>query len=39
MDGSYSIKSVLPALVPDFERAYKDLDLVYNGEEAMQAYV
>ncbi|WP_104625510.1 DUF2779 domain-containing protein [Helicobacter felis] len=38
MGGSYSIKSVLPALVPDFEKAYKDLDLVHNGEEAMEAY-
>ncbi|WP_158656914.1 DUF2779 domain-containing protein, partial [Helicobacter bizzozeronii] len=38
MGGSYSIKSVLPALVPDFEKAYKDLELVHNGEEAMQAY-
>ncbi|CCB79989.1 hypothetical protein HBZC1_10030 [Helicobacter bizzozeronii CIII-1] len=38
MGGSYSIKSVLPALVPDFEKAYKDLELVHNGEEAMRAY-
>ncbi|WP_120946112.1 DUF2779 domain-containing protein [Helicobacter labacensis] len=38
MGGSYSIKSVLPALVPDFESAYKNLELVHNGEEAMAAY-
>ncbi|WP_104639259.1 DUF2779 domain-containing protein [Helicobacter bizzozeronii] len=38
MHGSSSIKEVLPALVPDFEKAYKDLELVHNGEEAMQAY-
>ncbi|BEG58285.1 hypothetical protein NHP21005_19730 (plasmid) [Helicobacter sp. NHP21005] len=38
MGGSYSIKNVLPALVPDFENAYKNLKLVHNGEEAMEAY-
>ena len=38
MRGSYSIKYVLPALVPEFESAYKDLDLIHNGGEAMQAY-
>ncbi|WP_346009266.1 DUF2779 domain-containing protein [Helicobacter suis] len=38
MHGSSSIKEVLPALVPDFEKAYKDLDLVHNGQEAMEAY-
>ena len=27
MKGSYSIKNVLPAIVPDFERAYKELDI------------
>ena len=38
MRGSYSIKYVLPALVPEMERAYKDLDLVHNGGEAMDAF-
>ena len=38
MQGSYSIKYVLPALVPEFEKAYKDLELVHNGSEAMNAY-
>ena len=38
MQGSYSIKYVLPALVPEFESAYKDLNLIHNGGEAMQAY-
>ncbi|BEG57242.1 DUF2779 domain-containing protein [Helicobacter sp. NHP21005] len=38
MVGSYSIKSVLPALVPDFERAYEDLELVHKGTEAMVIY-
>ena len=36
--GSYSIKYVLPALVPEFESAYKDLNLIHHGGEAMQAY-
>lgn len=38
MRGSYSIKYVLPALVPDMERAYKELSLVHNGGEAMQVF-
>ena len=38
MQGSYSIKYVLPALVSEFESAYKDLNLIHNGGEAMQAY-
>jgi hypothetical protein len=38
MRGSYSIKYVLPALVPEFEKAYKDLDVVQNGQEAMNAF-
>ena len=38
MKGSYSIKYVLPALVPEFEKAYKDLELVHNGSEAMNVY-
>lgn len=38
MKGSYSIKYVLPALVPDFSQAYKDLDGVQNGADAMNIY-
>ena len=38
MQGSYSIKYVLPSLVPEFEKAYKDLELVHNGSEAMSVY-
>lgn len=38
MRGSYSIKAVLPALVPEMEQAYKDLELVHNGGEAMEAF-
>ncbi len=38
MRGSYSIKYVLPALVPDMASAYKELDGVQNGGEAMQTY-
>ena len=36
--GSYSIKYVLPELVPELELAYKDLNLIHNGGEEMQAY-
>ncbi|MCV3387058.1 DUF2779 domain-containing protein [Campylobacter sp. IFREMER_LSEM_CL2256] len=38
MQGSYSIKKVLPALIPDMEQAYNDLDLIHNGSEAMQSF-
>lgn len=38
MKGSYSIKYVLPALVPEMEKAYKELDNIHNGSEAMQTY-
>jgi hypothetical protein len=38
MQGSYSIKKVLPALVPEMEKAYKELSLVHHGGEAMQTY-
>jgi len=38
MQGSYSIKYVLPALVPKMAQAYKDLDSVHNGNDAMQIY-
>ncbi len=38
MNGSYSIKYVLPALVPELARAYKELDGVQNGSQAMNAF-
>ncbi|QKJ23816.1 DUF2779 domain-containing protein [Poseidonibacter lekithochrous] len=38
MNGSYSIKYVLPALVPEFTKAYKELDGVQNGSQAMNAF-
>lgn len=39
MDGSYSIKYVLPALFPDDPSLnYKNLDLIHNGGEAMSSF-
>ena len=38
MNGSYSIKYVLPALVPELARAYKELEGVQNGGQAMNAF-
>ena len=38
MNGSYSIKYVLPALVPAMSDAYAELDGVQNGSDAMSAY-
>ena len=38
MNGSYSIKYVLPALIPEFEKAYKELDGVQNGGQAMNTF-
>ena len=39
MNGSYSIKYVLPALFPNDESLnYHNLDEVHNGSEAMNAY-
>jgi hypothetical protein len=38
MRGSYSIKYVLPALAPEMAQAYKELDGVQNGGDAMQTY-
>lgn len=35
MQGSYSIKYVLPALVPEMELAYKKLEGIQNGGDAM----
>ena len=34
MKGSYSIKYVLPSLVPEFENAYKELDLIHEIKQA-----
>jgi hypothetical protein len=36
MANSFSIKSVYPAMVPEQKNAYKDLDTVHDGSEAMQ---
>jgi hypothetical protein len=39
MNGSYSIKAVLPALFPDDpELSYKNLGSIKNGSEAMNAF-
>jgi len=38
MQGSYSIKKVLPALVPEMEKAYKNLEYIQNGGDAMDTY-
>jgi len=38
MQGSYSIKYVLPALVPEMEFAYKKLEGIQNGGDAMNAF-
>ena len=37
-NGSHSIKVVLPALVPQMESAYNELNLVHNGGEAMECF-
>lgn len=40
MQGSYSIKYVLPALYPDDpELNYKELSLIHKGDEASQAFL
>lgn len=36
MGNSFSIKSVYPAMIPEKKEAYKNLDTVHNGSEAMQ---
>jgi hypothetical protein len=38
MQGSYSIKYVLPALVPEMAEAYKNLNGIQNGSDAMSAF-
>lgn len=36
--GKYSIKVVLPHLVPEMAKAYKELELVQNGSDAMNTF-
>jgi len=38
MQGSYSIKYVLPSLVPEMAEAYKNLNGIQNGSDAMNAF-
>jgi len=38
MAGSYSIKKVLPVMVPEFNNAYHNLNLIHNGGEAMNGF-
>ena len=38
MQGSYSIKYVLPSLVPQMAEAYKSLNGIQNGSDAMNAF-
>ncbi|BEG57320.1 hypothetical protein NHP21005_10080 [Helicobacter sp. NHP21005] len=38
MHGRFSIKKVLPALVPTFENAYTQLDLIHDGADAATSY-
>lgn len=38
MKGRYSIKYVLPALVPEMTSAYKELDGIHNGMDAMTIF-
>lgn len=38
MQGSYSIKYVLPSLVPEMDQAYKSLNGIQNGSDAMNAF-
>ena len=38
MNGSYSIKKILGILVPEMEKAYKNLDGISKGSDAMQAF-
>jgi hypothetical protein len=38
MQGSFSIKYILPALVPEMELAYKKLVGIQNGSDAMNAF-
>jgi hypothetical protein len=38
MRGKYSIKIVLPLLAPDMAKAYEELSLVSNGDDAMNTF-
>lgn len=35
----YGLKTVLPLLVPRLQNAYKELDLIHDGKEAMHMYI
>ncbi|HIE74528.1 MAG TPA: hypothetical protein EYQ06_09740 [Flavobacteriales bacterium] len=39
MKGRYSLKVVLPTIVPEMKDAYPDLDGVHNGDDAMRMFV
>jgi hypothetical protein len=39
MKGRYSLKVVLPTIVPEMKDAYNDLDGVHNGDDAMRMFV
>ncbi|GMB94363.1 hypothetical protein [Helicobacter heilmannii] len=38
MHGRFSIKKVLPALVPTFQDAYAKLDLIHDGTDTATSY-
>ena len=38
MRGKSGLKTILPILVPEMDKAYKDLDMVHEGGEAMDIY-
>jgi hypothetical protein len=38
MKGRSSIKVLLPLLVPEMETAYKNLEIIHNGGEAMRVF-
>ena len=38
MNGSHSIKKILGILVPEMEKAYKNLGSISKGSDAMQAF-
>ena len=39
MRGYYGLKYALPAIVPEMQKAYGDLDGVQNGEDAMRMFI
>jgi len=38
MKGKSGLKTILPILAPEMEKAYKELDMVHEGGEAMSIY-